>query len=71
MEKAMAIRNDHDDYGWVVPQSREGRRHKAKRLHDYDEPVPVFKDTVLELAMTLGGIVGVFLLLIALVKVFA
>jgi hypothetical protein len=71
MEKAMAIRNDHDDYGWAVPQNRQGGRDKAKRLHDYDEPVPVFKDTVLELAMTLGGIVGVFLLLIALVKVFA
>jgi hypothetical protein len=67
----MAIRNDHDDYGWAVPQSRQRGRDKAKRLHDYDEPVPVFKDTVLELTMTLAGIVGVFLLLIALVKVFA
>jgi hypothetical protein len=66
----MAIRNDPDDYGWALPRNA---RPKTSRqgLHDYDEPTPDFKDTMVELLMTLMGIVGVFFLIIALVKVFA
>ena len=63
----MAIRNDHDDYRWAMPQ----KRPTQQGLHDYDEPTPAFNDTVVELATTLMGIVGVFFLIIVLVKVFA
>ena len=58
----MALRNDHDDYGWAMPQ---------KRLHDYDQPTPDCTDTILELVTTAAGIIGVFLIIITLVKVFA
>ena len=68
----MAIRNDDDDYGWALPPNRRAGRDKKKSLHSDDElPVPDFKDTAIELAMTLAGIVGIFFLVISLVKVFA
>ncbi len=63
----MAIRNDHDDYGWAMA----GRRHAAtepKGRHNYYSPGPDFKDTVTELLLTLVGIVGVIILVIACVK---
>ena len=63
----MAIRNDHDDYGWALPRERP----RQTGLHDYDEPTPSLRDTMIELATTLFGIAGVFFLLIALVKAFA
>lgn len=66
----MAIRNDHDDYGWALPPRRSADGDKLRERHDYDEPKPDLKDTIREVAMTLGGIVGVFLVLIALAKVF-
>jgi hypothetical protein len=67
----MALRNDRDDYGWAVPPNRLASRDKKLGLHDYDQPTPDCKDTVLELVTTFIGIVGVFLLIIALVKAFA
>jgi len=63
----MAIRNDHDDYDWALPRERWRRTG----LHDYDEPTPSCRETMIELAATLFGIVGVFLIIIALVKAFA
>ena len=53
----MAIHNDRE---WGSTRTWHGP--------DNEKPMPDFKDTVLELAMTLGGIVGVFCLLIAIVK---
>lgn len=67
----MALRNDRDDFGWTLPQNRLADREKKIGLHDYDQPTPDCKDTVLELVTTFVGIAGVFLLIIALVKVFA
>lgn len=67
----MALRNDRDDYGWTANQNRLGSRDKKLGLHDYDQPTPDCKDTVLELVTTFVGIGGVFLLIIALVKAFA
>ncbi len=58
----MSIRNDRDTHDWAARQSPHGRASDASKLD--------FKDTILELAMTLGGIVGVFFLLIAIVKAF-
>jgi hypothetical protein len=66
----MAIRNDHDDYGWAMGRNRRARPDQSRGLHDYGEPAPDFKDTVVELTTTLAGIVGVFLLVMAIVKVF-
>jgi hypothetical protein len=65
----MAIRNEADDYDWALPRSARAGRY-PKGLHDYDEPTPDFQDTMAELGMTLMGIVGVFFLIIVLVKVF-
>ena len=67
----MAIRNDHGDYGRAFPRKPLAGQDEKHGLHDYDEPTPDFKDTMLELVMTVAGIVGVFFLIIALVKVFA
>jgi hypothetical protein len=67
----MALRNDRDDHGWAVQQNRLAGRDKKPALHDYDQPTPICKDTVLELVTTFVGIGGVFLLIIALVKAFA
>ena len=66
----MAIRNDHDDYGWALPPKSASGRENRRERHDYEELKPDLKDTMRELAMTLGGIVGVFLVLIALAKMF-
>ncbi len=66
----MAIRNDPDDYGWALPRNARSKNVR-QGLHDYDEPTPDFKETMIELAMTLMGIVGFFFLIIALVKAFA
>ena len=67
----MAQRNDRDDYRWALPQNRFADRDKKIGLHDYDQPTPDCKETVLELAATFAGILGVFLVIIALVKAFA
>jgi len=64
----MATRNDPDNYEWARPR-READRN-PHRLHDYDQPGPPFKETLVELITTLLGIVGVICLIIALVKVF-
>lgn len=66
----MAIRNEPDDYDWVLPRTARGER-SPKGFHDYDQPTPDFKDTIAELAMTLMGIAGVFFLIVVCVKVFA
>jgi len=67
----MTLRNDRDDDRWIVPQKRLADRDNKIGLHDYDQPTPDCKDTVLELVTTAAGIAGVFLLIIVLVKVFA
>ncbi len=67
----MALRNDHDDYGWAMPQNRRADRDKRLGLHDNDQPTPDCTDTILELVTTAAGIVGVFFIIITLVKVFA
>jgi hypothetical protein len=67
----MAIRNDFDDYDWALPRDARQPQRGPQGLHDYDSPTPVFKDTLIELLSTLVGIVGVFILIIALVKIFA
>jgi len=68
----MAMRNYDDDYSWAMPRRRQGEQHG---LHDYrdepDDPLKLsLKDTLIELATTLGGIVGVFALILALLKIF-
>jgi hypothetical protein len=67
----MAQRNDRDDYGLAKPQKRFASRDQKLGLHDYDQPTPDCKDTVLELTTTFVGILGVFLLIIAFVKALA
>ena len=67
----MALRNDRDDYRRAVPQNRLVGPDRKLGLHDYDQPTPDCTDTVLELVTTFVGIVGVFLIIIALVKAFA
>lgn len=70
----MAIRNDHDDYDWATPRRGPPER-RPQGLHNYhddhdDLPKPSLQETALELVVTLGGIVGVFFLIITLVKAF-
>ena len=64
----MAIRNDHDDYDWVF------RRNLRQRyLHsddDYGLPQPRLGDTLIELATTIAGFVGVILLVYAVLGAF-
>jgi len=67
----MALRNAREEYGWGMPQNRLAGRDKSRGLHDYDQPTPDCKDTLLELATTFIGIAGVFLVIVALVKAFA
>lgn len=69
---ATAARNQDEDERRAMPRSApvEGR---AKGLHNYDEePVDPRKlsleNTLIELAMTLGGILGVFFLIVRLVQ---
>lgn len=57
----MAIRHDDDDYDWVF--GRNLRQHSL-RDEDYHVSSPQ-KDTLIELALTLGGFVGVILLISA------
>jgi hypothetical protein len=42
----------------------------AQPLHDYYQPTPSLKDTLIELAVTSVGVVGVFVLIMTLVKKF-
>lgn len=70
----MALRNQDEDEHRAMPRSApvEGR---AKGLHDYseepDDPLKLsLKDTLIELAMPLGGILGVFFLIVRLVQFF-
>ena len=58
----MSARNDRETHDWSTSRNPHDRASDPSKLD--------FKDTILELAMTLGGIVGVFFLLIALVKAF-
>jgi hypothetical protein len=67
-----ALRNQDEDERRAIPRSApvEGR---AKGLHHYeeepDDPLKLsLKDTLIELATTLGGILGVFFLIIRLVQ---
>ncbi|MGH7036411.1 MAG: hypothetical protein ACREFL_22010 [Stellaceae bacterium] len=68
----MDARNQDKDECRAMPRSApiEGR---AKGLHDYyeepDDPLKLsLKNTLIELAMTLGGILGVFFLIVRLVQ---
>ena len=57
----MAVRNDHDDYDWAL------RRNLRRALHgeeDYGAP-PRLGGTLMELALMIGGFVGVILLISA------
>ena len=67
----MAMRNDTDDYEWALTRKSRSSGDDSRRLHDYAEPAPDAREVTFELMMTLVGIGGVFLLLIALVKVFS
>jgi hypothetical protein len=69
--RTMALRNDRDDHGWAVASKRLAGREQKLGLHDYDQPTTDCKGTVLELVTTFAGILGVFLVIIALVKAFA
>jgi len=59
----MATRNEFDDHQWV-----SARRQSPPKPSDDSDPSavePTLKETILDLALTLGGIVGVVLLLFA------
>jgi hypothetical protein len=56
----MAIRNEFDDYEFAL------RRQDGEREKDAD---PAMKETLVEVAMTLCGIVGLFLLAFVCVRV--
>ncbi|HTC17964.1 MAG TPA: hypothetical protein VK690_02505 [Stellaceae bacterium] len=57
----MATRNEFDDYQWAA--ARRPQPPKPAEDSDPSAAEPTLKETVLDLALTLGGIVGVFLLL--------
>jgi hypothetical protein len=59
----MATRNEFDDHQWV-----SARRQTPPKPADESDPSaidPTLKETVVDLALTLGGILGVVLLLFA------
>jgi hypothetical protein len=59
----MATRNEFDDHQWVSAR----RQSPPKPAEDSDPSAvyPTLKETILDLALTLGGIVRVVLLLFA------
>lgn len=67
----MATTNSPNPHDWARLASAQQQR-SAQGLHDYEEPTPPsLKETLIELAMTALGVVGVFFLIIALVKAYA
>jgi len=67
----MAITNSPNPHSSTRLPSAQPQRN-AQGLHDYEEPTPPsLKETLIELAMTALGVVGVFFLIIALVKAYA
>lgn len=64
----MSIRNDNDNYDWAM--SRDRRRGPLHSLDEYDDGAPPLKDTLLELAMTVAGFVGIILVVYAVLGAF-
>jgi hypothetical protein len=65
----MATRTDIENHRWTPPRTGWPMRN-AQPLHDYYQPTPSLKDTLIELAVTSVGVVGVFVLIMTLVKKF-
>ena len=68
----MAARNQDEDERRAMPRSAPVKG-RARGLHDYyeapDDPVKLsLKDTLIESAVTLGGILGAFFLIVRLVQ---
>jgi hypothetical protein len=57
----MATRNEFDDYRWA--SARRPPPPKPAEDSDPSAVEPTLRETIVDLALTLGGIVGVFLLL--------
>lgn len=63
----MAVHNEHDDYHWVFS------RNLRRSLHGEEEPYrdpPRLGEALVELSLTLGGFVGVILLISAVLGAF-
>lgn len=60
----MAIRNDDDNYDWAMSRERRFGALHGLDENDYGAP-PALKDTLLELAMTFAGFVGIILIIYA------
>lgn len=67
----MSIRNQHDDYEWALVKSEKAPRppSHADAGDQYGEP-PSLGETLIELAMTIGGFVGVILMIYAVIGAF-
>jgi hypothetical protein len=64
----MAIRNDDDDYDWVL--QRNLRPIPAPRADDEGSTQPVLADTLIKVATAVAGFAGVMLLVGAVVTAF-
>jgi hypothetical protein len=64
----MAFRSDDQDYRWAPP--RHGRDDQSRASADQDMSLDSLslQDTLRELAVTVGGFVGVIVLIIAVVS---
>lgn len=65
----MATRNENDDYDWAMSRDRRRASLHALDEDDYGAPPPL-KATLLELAMTLAGFVGLILVVYAVLGAF-
>lgn len=63
----MAIRDEFDEYAWIT--TRKSRIKKHPKDFDQTPPGPAMQETLVELVSTLCGIVGVFLLIFACLRV--
>lgn len=63
----MAARNELENDDWATPRNASVKQSQQP-LHDYYQPTPSQNDTLIELAVTAVGVVGVFCFVIALVK---
>jgi hypothetical protein len=63
----MAIRNESDDYYWAVPRTPPSR-DCASDSDPATTPGPAMKETLVGLALTLGGILAIIVMILVFLR---